>query len=93
MLNYLYFAGFTCRNKSPLAIPANIYTSLQKQSIGTALKMTVEVRPENVFLKIFSLTSLNVHIPSRHLLFQNQNTRTMCETCSKLILKTPERRQ
>ena len=32
--------------------------------------------------------------PSQHFLFKvnNGNTRTICETCSKLIMKTPERR-
>ena len=33
--------------------------------------------------------------PRRHLLVQSQQwkTRTMCEICSKLTIKTPERRQ
>ena len=34
-------------------------------------------------------------VPSRYLLAQmnNRNTRTRCEICSKLIIKTPERPQ
>ena len=34
-------------------------------------------------------------IPSEHLLAQvnNKNTRKMCEICSTLTIKTPERRQ
>ena len=36
-----------------------------------------------------------MRIPCRHLLVKlnNGSTRTLCETCSKLTIKTPERRQ
>ena len=36
----------------------------------------------------------NYHIPAGNYMFKvnNRNTRTRCEICSKLTIKTPERR-
>ena len=37
---------------------------------------------------------LRIHCPAGNYMFQvnNRNTRTRCEICSKLTIKTPERR-
>ena len=44
---------------------------------------------------LISHTSDPIHLPSRqlHVKVNNRNTRTRCETCSKLTIKIPERRQ
>ena len=41
------------------------------------------------------MKTVKIHIPLGIYLLKvnNRNTRTRCETCSKLTIKTPERRQ
>ena len=57
---------------------------------------------QSIFLETFCfITLVNArpkfieYLPSRQSLFKvnNKNTRTWCELCSKLTMKTPERRQ
>ena len=49
--------------------------------------------PERI-VKCAHLAPYETHIPAGNYMFKinNKNTRTRCEICSKLTIKTPERR-
>ena len=47
----------------------------------------------NIYLHaVYLIIFLSSVYPGRHLPVSNRNTRTRCEICSKLTIKTPERR-
>ena len=44
-------------------------------------------------LTLVLLTLMRTNLSRQLLVQSHQNTKTMCETCSKLTIKTPKRRQ
>ena len=56
-------------------------------------KMLRKTTNMNRFCKIFSIQIIINPVRIYLLKVNNKNTRTRCEICSKLTIKTPERRQ
>ena len=79
-------------------IQKNISESKKKENIK--LKSRKKFQNQEIFCyknreKILnSMTSNSMNLPANIYLFEvsNRNTRKKCERCSKLIIKTPERR-
>ena len=81
-----------------MPISAELVESL-KQMLHTIYKSLVDLLQILKFLEIWLSGLIRLSklqkLPSRHLPLKvnNRNTRTRCEICSKLTIKTPERRQ
>ena len=75
-------------------VPYLCLVSAQKQSFPVPYFPVFALSPE--IWNCLKMESVRVHENNRAGIFllidNNENTRTICEICSKLIFKTPERR-